>query len=479
MVFSSPLFLFLFLPLAVLAHLCAGRRLRNAVLLLASLVFYAWGETEYVGVLLVSILVNYGFARWVERDRDAGRGRLAVTVAIAFDLAVLVYFKYAVWAWESAVAVLGGLSLSAGWMGEAPDIHLPLGISFYTFHAVSAVIDVYRGQARTGRNLLDFALYIACFPQLVAGPIIRYHDVDEQIRARRVTLEGFAYGARRFIEGLAKKALLANTIAQVVDEAFAVPPEQLSFAAAWLALVSWGLQVYFDFSGYSDMAIGLGHMFGFTFRENFKHPFISKSITEYWQRWHISLTTWFKDYVYIPLGGNRRGTARTYFNLVLVFLLVGLWHGAAWFFVVFGAYHGALMILERTAFGRWIEARPAFVRHAYFLFVLTLGWSIFRGESLAYTVDMLPALFAPWRSGTPLYPAALFLDSERILALLAGAVCTLPWYAWIAARRERTRAPWVSGAAELASTGWHCGLFLAALLAVSAGTYNPFIYFRF
>jgi alginate O-acetyltransferase complex protein AlgI len=479
MVFSSPLFLFVFLPLALGLHLVAPKRLRNAVLLLASLFFYAWGETEYVAVMLVSIFANYLFALWVERDRRESRGRLAVGLAVVFNLALLAYFKYAVWAWESVLAVCRGVGLSSAWLGQAPDIHLPLGISFYTFHAMSAVIDVYRDEAKTGKNLLDFALYIACFPQLVAGPIIRYHDVADQIRARTITMAGFAYGVRRFVVGLAKKALLANTIAQVVDESFAVPPEQLSCGAAWMAMFAWGFQVYYDFSGYSDMAIGLGHMFGFTFRENFDNPFIAKSITEYWRRWHISLTTWFKDYVYIPMGGNQRGTARTYFNLVVVFLLVGLWHGAAWFYIVFGAYHGTLMIVERLSFGRWLARTPAVVQHVYFLFVLTIGWTIFRGESLAYTAAVLPVLFKPFSSVVPRYPAILFLDNERMLALFFGAFFALPWDEWsVRWRARRSSSPLLAGY-EMASTVGLLALFLASVLVVSAGTYNPFIYFRF
>jgi alginate O-acetyltransferase complex protein AlgI len=489
MVFSSPLFLFVFLPLVLGLHLLAPRPLRNAVLLLASLLFYAWGETDYVAVMLVSILANYLFALWIERDRRASRGRTAVACAIVFNLALLSYFKYAVWACENVAALCRGIGLSTAWLGRVPDIHLPLGISFYTFHAMSAVIDVHRGDARAGRNPLDFALYIACFPQLVAGPIIRYHDVADQIRERTVTFSGFAYGVRRFIVGLAKKALLANTIAPMVDESFAVHPGELSCAAAWMAMVGWGFQVYYDFSGYSDMAIGLGRIFGFRYRENFDHPFVSKSITEYWRRWHISLTTWFRDYVYIPMGGNRRGAARTYFNLVVVFVLVGLWHGAAWFYIVFGLYHGSLMILERLSFGRWLARTPAILQHAYFWFVLNLGWTIFRGESLTYTRQVLPVMFDPFPSVEPRYHADLFLDNARVLALVAGVVCSLPWIEWADRWRARSaarglalpRAPsrGLATGLELASTAALVLVFLASVLFVSAGTYNPFIYFRF
>ena len=479
MVFSSPLFLFLFLPLVLAANAIAPKRLKNAVLLLASLLFYAWGETEYVAVMLVSILANFGFATWIGRTRGTPRAKAALALSIVFDLGLLVFFKYAVWGFRNVAGLLAMLGADPAILGQEPRIHLPLGISFYTFHAMSAVIDVYRGDAREPRNVLDFGLYIACFPQLVAGPIIRYEDVADQIEDRRVTFDGFAIGVRRFVIGLGKKILIANTLAEFVDEAFAVPTELLSSGAAWLALVGYALQIYFDFSGYSDMAIGLGRMFGFVYKENFEHPYVSTSITEFWRRWHISLSTWFKNYLYIPLGGNRRSPARTSLNLVIVFLLVGLWHGAAWQFVAFGAFHGSMMMLERAGLSRVLESLPVLLRRVYFGIAVLVGWSFFRAESVAQALRLLATAATPLRAGAPPYPAPVFLDHARVLALVVGLVLAFDWPAAIAGWRKR-RAPGALGPAlELASALLLLLVLAGSLVSVASGAYNPFIYFRF
>jgi len=478
-VFSSPLFLFLYLPFVLLAYAIAPWRLRNAILLVASLLFYAWGETEYVAVMLLSILANFGFAVWIGRARGTPHAKLALALSIAFDLGLLVWFKYAVWAFRNVASLLGALGADPAILGQEPRIHLPLGISFYTFHAMSAVIDVYRGDARVPRKLLDFGLYIACFPQLVAGPILRYEDVADQIERRRVTFEGFALGVRRFVIGLGKKVLLANTIAALVDEAFAVPTEHLSPGAARLALVGYALQIYFDFSGYSDMAIGLGRMFGFVYRENFDHPYASKSITEFWRRWHISLSTWFKNYLYIPLGGNRGSPARTYLNLVVVFLLVGLWHGAAWQFVAFGAFHGSMMILERAGLARILEASPVVVRRLYFGAAVLVGWSFFRAESVPQALDLVATAERPFDASSSPYPAAIFLDRARSIALAVGFVLAFPWSAAIAKVRERRASRVLAAGIELASGAALLLVLAGSLLSVASGAYNPFIYFRF
>ena len=332
MLFSSPVFLFVFLPLLLAAYFIAPRLLHNSVLLIASLLFYTWGEPRLVGVMLMAIAANYLLGLWVQRVRLTRAGPYVASLAVTFNLGVLGYFKYSEFFISNVIALLPTWTT---------------GISFYIFQAMSYVIDVYRGTTAAQRNPLNLALYVVFFPQLIAGPIVRYVDVAHELDSRAVDLADFAHGMRRFVTGLGKKMLIANSCAAVADVLFAAPPQQLPANVAWLGLICYSLQIYFDFSGYSDMAIGLGRMFGFHFVENFNYPYAAQSITDFWRRWHISLSSWFRDYLYIPLGGNRCGLWRTAFNLVIVFLLCGLWHGAEWTFVVWGAVHGCLLIVER------------------------------------------------------------------------------------------------------------------------------------
>jgi len=483
MVYSSPLFLFLFLPLVLLGYWLAGRRGRNLLLLAASLLFYAWGEDVLVLVMIGSISVNYALARWIEAARGGAGARWAMGLAVVANIGCLSVYKYAGWMWDNATALLALVGAPPGLLGERPHIELPIGISFFTFHALSALIDVYRREASVTRNPLDFGLYIACFPQLVAGPIIRYHDVVDQLTQRKVTLDGFAYGVRRFAVGLAKKVLIANVVAVQADLIFGLPPGELGGDVAWLGIVCYTLQIYFDFSGYSDMAIGLGRMFGFVYRENFRHPYASSSVTDFWRRWHISLSSWFRDYLYIPLGGNRHGTARTYFNLVLVFFLCGLWHGASWVFVIWGLYHGLFLVLERVGVGRWLERWPGAVRHAYLLLAVMVGWVFFRSETLGGALDYLRSMFAPSVWSNPLHPARLYLEPATTLALLAGVIGSMPWLERAAAWRESQRArgdrPRLELALEAASNLAITALLFLSVLELAAGFYNPFIYFRF
>src|SRR5258708_9332735 len=344
MLFTEPAFLFAFLPATLALYFLAPTRWRNAVLAFASLAFYAFGEPRFLPFLVVSIALGYVFAIWIERTRATPRGRAVLALAIALDLLLLVVFKYASWIADNvdrAVAALGLGHL------PVPSILLPLGISFFTFHKISYEVDVYRGVTRAQRHPLTLGVYFLFFPQLIAGPIVRYHDIAAQLVSRVVTRGAFADGIRRVIIGLAKKVIVANTVAVVADGIFKIPDGQLTTPVAWLGVLCYTLQIYFDFSGYSDMAIGLARMFGFRFLENFEHPYASRSITEFWRRWHISLSRFFRDYLYIPLGGNRHGDARTYANLMIVFFLCGLWHGASWAFVAWGLYHGAFLVIER------------------------------------------------------------------------------------------------------------------------------------
>lgn len=345
MVFSSTAFLFLFLPIVLVLHfVLRGVRFRNVLLLLASLLFYAWSEQGIVLLLIASIVLNYSFGLGIDRCKDSAQARTLLIAAIAMNLAVLAYFKYT----SFLIGNLNWLLAQFHWSEiKAPKIHLPAGISFFTFHAISYIVDIYRRSASAQRNPIKLALYFDFFPQLIAGPIVRYHDIESQLDRRSITLDDVSIGIQRFVIGLAKKMLVANTLAQPADEIFAIAMPQLTPGVAWLGIVCYTLQIYFDFSGYSDMAIGLARVFGFRFLENFNYPYVARSIREFWRRWHISLSNWFRDYLYIPLGGNRCSPRRQYFNLLVVFSLCGLWHGASLNFLIWGLFHGAFLVLER------------------------------------------------------------------------------------------------------------------------------------
>jgi len=477
MVFSSPLFLLLFLPLTLLAYYALPRRARNGVLLVASLLFYAWGELRYVPLVLASVLFN-GWAGMRIGDARVDRARRRwLALAVALNLGALAVFKYANFAFENWAAV-------SPWLGVAPTavavatIPLPLGISFFTFHAISYVVDVYKRNAAPQRSLPTFALYILLFPQLIAGPIIRWRDIAAQLADRRERLADVAYGVRRFIVGLAKKVLIANTLGRVADAMFALPQGQLTTPLAWLGLACYTLQIYFDFSGYSDMAIGLMRMFGFRILENFNYPYVSRSIREFWRRWHISLSNWFRDYLYLPLGGNRRGRRREYANLVLVFLLCGLWHGASWPFVLWGAWHGVFLVVERAGFGRVLERSRVFA-HAYALLVVMLGWVLFRCDTLAHAAHYYAALAGLVPGSAAGLTAGEWLDPLTVSALVVGVVFAAP----LAPAIGRVRDAWAArpgGALVLSlDTAWLGILLVSASAFLAAGTYNPFIYFRF
>jgi len=477
-VFASPLFLFAFLPLALALYYLTPNKARNFTLLCLSLLFYAWGEVEWVAVMLISVCLNWLGAIVVDTlSARPARQKLALGVLIALNLAALGTFKYADFAIENLNQLLTWLGAGAL---EPPKLHLPLGISFFTFHAISYVVDVYRGQSRALKNPLDTALYIALFPQLIAGPIIRYHYIEEQLRARRPTLEDVERGILRFVIGLSKKVLIANVVARAADQIFALPAEQISFTSAWLGVVAYALQIYFDFSGYSDMAIGLGSMFGFRFPENFAHPYASRSITEFWRRWHISLSSWFRDYLYIPLGGNRVSPGRTYLNLVTVFLLCGLWHGASWTFVLWGALHGAFLVLERLKIGRVLGAWPRPAQHAYALLVVCIGWVLFRAADLSQAWTFLKAMAGGAGFELPGYPVALWATPAVVLAGTLGILLSAPLPDWLG-RRFDTRAPVPAQATlnRMLAVVATLVLFTLSAASLATHTYNPFIYFRF
>ncbi|MDD5919383.1 MAG: MBOAT family protein [bacterium] len=467
MVFSSPTFFFLFLPAAFLVNLLCRRSIRwsNALLLLASLLFYAWGEPVYVLLMLVTTLVNYLAARAMARFPK--KRRFFCGAAIVWSIGTLVFFKYTDFLIESINGVFG-LSL------PLPGIALPIGISFFTFQAMSYVLDVYRGDARLSRNYFDVLLYIALFPQLIAGPIVKYHDVDEQLRVRTVTAEKTAAGFRRFCFGLAKKVLIANTLAMTADAVYALPLGDVAAPTAWLGAVCYLFQIYFDFSGYSDMAIGLGLAFGFEFRENFNYPYIAGTMQEFWRRWHISLSTWFREYVYIPLGGNRKGKLRTGVNKLIVFLLTGLWHGASWNFAVWGLYHGSFLMLE--SYGALKPAKwPRVLRHVYTLLAVTIGFVFFRAETMGQALGLIGRMFAGWHvSAAALAELSALVTPLCIAALATAAFACTPVMHRLGERLSARRPAWESMIYATA-------LLLAALsaLCLSTAAYNPFIYFRF
>ena len=454
MVFASPIFLFAFMPLAVglcmLARWTKRPWVRNGLLLLFSLAFYAWGEPTYVFLMLGAILANYLLAFRVRESR------LVFVCTVALDLGMLAVFKYL----DLLISAANGL-----FRLNLPGAHLalPIGISFYTFQILSYVVDVRRGDVPPARNLVDFAAYVSMFPQLIAGPIVRYVDVAADLRRLNGDISTAAAGARRFCMGLAKKVLLANTLASAADTAFGMTGS-LNFGGAWAGLIAYALQIYFDFSGYSDMAIGLGKMLGFSFPENFRYPYVSLSVKEFWRRWHLSLSTWFRDYLYIPLGGSRRGKGRTLLNLLIVFALCGLWHGANWTFLLWGLWHGIFLCLERLRFMKKLqEALPKWVRWCYTALVVLLGWVLFRADNLGMALQYAGNLFSlegVWISEV--------LTVQSGAALLAGIVCCLPL------PRPRQNA-----LTETVYTLMALTLLAACALCLAGGTYNPFIYFRF
>jgi alginate O-acetyltransferase complex protein AlgI len=478
--FTEPTFLFVFLPILLALYQLPGARYRNWLLLAASIIFYTRGAGSFTWLVLALIVFNYAAARLIDRHRATALGRKLLASAIAIDLLVLVVFKYA----DFAVGNLNTAMVLAGAQPFAlPGILLPIGISFFTFHAISYVVDVYRRDAAAQKRPVEAALYLLVFPQLVAGPIVRYRQIADQLSVRVTSLGDFAYGIRRFIIGLSKKMLIANTLAVPADQIFAMPAAEMSAAYAWTGVVCYTLQIYFDFSGYSDMAIGLGRMFGFRFPENFNYPYIAASIQDFWRRWHMSLSAWFRDYVYIPLGGNRTSTGRTYFNLVLVFFLCGLWHGASWTFVVWGLYHGVFLVLERVGLATLVGKLPQPLRHAYALLVVMVGWVIFRADTLGGAMVMLAAMAGAGATIPSVFAPAWFWNAEVLLAVFAGIVGSTPM---ITALGQRLAVPAESAGVRMlrwqASTAAVVGLMalLAASLMLSASrSYNPFIYFRF
>ena len=494
MLFSSMTFVFMFLPILCAVYLLSKKEYHNNILLVASIIFYAWGEPKYLAIMLLSILINWLGAilidKFNQRVIDRGQGlsteqcdpaylckhrkssgfavKTALFFTIVLNLANLIYFKYFNFLIDNFNTLFHGHF-------DFIKIALPLGISFYTFQALSYVIDVYRGDCKVQKNIYKLALFICLFPQLIAGPIVKYHDIEEQIDSREVNFEKVDEGVKRFIIGLSKKMLIANTMGAIADKIFIQDPHTFSHAIAWLGSIAYSFQLFFDFSGYSDMAIGLGLIFGFRFMENFNYPYISKSITEFWRRWHISLSTWFKQYVYIPLGGNKNGKLKQIRNLGIVFLLTGIWHGAAWNFVVWGAWHGFFIILEKiTGLANETENRFAnCIKHIYCILAFVIGWVIFRADNLKYAWDYLMNMFGQLhlKPNEFAYSIGYYVDRFEIIIFAAALICSIPIFRNILKVQNKV--------AKVFINIWLLMLFVISAATIAASTYNPFIYFRF
>lgn len=461
MVFSSLIFLFLFLPAVLALYFLSPWRIRNGILLIFSLIFYAWGEPVYIVIMLLSTVTDFGFGLLLERPGLHRSKRKAIVVfSMAVNLSLLSYFKYADF-------LINNLNSWFGTHIPLTELPLPIGISFYTFQSMSYIIDVYRRTAKAQRNWLDFATFVALFPQLVAGPIVQYSTVAEQLRHRTVDSPMFAEGVRRFTKGLAKKVLLANNIGLLWNTISAQDPGNLPALTAWLGIIAFAFQIYFDFSGYSDMAIGLGLMLGFRFNENFNRPYTAQSITDFWRRWHISLSTWFRDYVYIPLGGNRRGLPVQLRNILIVWGLTGIWHGASWNFLLWGLYFGVILIFEKWAGLRLLEQWPKWLRHSYAMLLILIGWVLFAFDELPVMGSYFSALSG--LNGEPLWDrqTGYFLYTNLILLVVLVIASVFE------------RAPLRKNSRPYLLLLYYAVLFLLSTAYLVDATFNPFLYFRF
>ena len=464
MVFSSLVFMFAYLPITLLAYYLVPRQGRNIFLFIVNLIFYGWGEPKLVLLMVFNIFFNYIGGWLVDKYRaDAKKKKLFLILTCVLDIGILAVFKYTGMITET-LNMLPFLNI------PELQISLPIGISFYTFQTMSYVIDVYRDDAPVSKNFINFGTYVALFPQLIAGPIVRYRDVAEQLVNRRETLEMFTKGVKLFMVGLAKKVIIANTMGTLTTNIFATTDEN-GVVGTWVGMISYTFQIYFDFSGYSDMACGLGNMMGFEFLKNFNYPYIAKSITDFWRRWHISLSTWFKEYVYIPLGGNRKGVKRQILNLLIVWGLTGLWHGAAYNFVLWGLYYGLLLILEKFVLKKFLDRLPSFVQHIYTLFIIIIGWGLFYFTDVGQLGEFMVDLF---NFGNGICGNQAFnLIMSNLPMLIIAAVASTPLATTLYTRFEHTRFMWIP------ETLYCMGVLAVSTASLVNQSYNPFLYFRF
>ncbi len=469
MVFSSLPFLFAFLPATLLIYFIAPKKIKNIALLIASLIFYAWGEPVYVSLMILSSIVDYTAGRLMEKySSNKTKKRVVIICSIVFNLSLLCFFKYSGFFVENFYSAFGvGM--------KTFHIALPIGISFFIFQTMSYSIDVYRGDIKTEHNYLNYITYVSMFPQLIAGPIVRYKTIKEELQSRTITLEHFTQGFTRFIVGLGKKVLLANNVGLLFKTI--MNTSQNSVVLSWVALIAFSFQIYFDFSGYSDMAIGLGRMLGFTFNENFNFPYISKNITEFWRRWHISLSTFFKDYVYIPMGGNRKGIVRSIFNLLFVWLLTGFWHGASWNFILWGVYYGIIIVFEKFVLKKYLDKLPAAIQHLYSIFLILIGWMIFAFEDFNMLKNFASGLFG-FGSLPILNTYTLYILKNYLMILIGCSVFSTPFVKNISDKISKaSKALQIS--AETIRVCLYLCIFILSVAYLVDDTYNPFLYFRF
>lgn len=467
MVFSSLTFLFVFLPIILVVYYLSPRRIRNTILFIGSLIFYAWGEPVYITIMLFSTVFDYINGLLIKKYKETKQLKLTRVVLISsiiVNLGILCFFKYSNFFLDN-IRNIFNIDI------QLLNIALPIGISFYTFQTMSYTIDVYLGKVETQKNIIDFGTYVTFFPQLVAGPIIKYRDINTQLKNRKETIDDFSYGINRLSKGLFKKVILANNIGILWNQIIEQPINEIPILTAWFGAIFFGFQIYFDFSGYSDMAIGLGRMFGFHFPENFEHPYMSKSITEFWRRWHISLGTWFKEYVYIPLGGSKKGKKRLVINLLIVWMLTGLWHGASWNFVLWGLYFGILLIVEKLILAKYLEKLPSIFQHIYTMFFVIISWVIFAFDDLTNAFEYLKTMFGI-NNTVLLNSELLYLLQTHWILIIVCIFASTTVIQKINIIRNKKNYLIIKNIACIV-------MFFISICFLIGSTYNPFLYFRF
>ena len=468
MVFSSLTFLFVFLPIVLLIYYISPRPLKNFVILLFSLIFYAWGEPKFIFLIILSILINYiGALQIVKNSSDTEKRKFIFITLLLIDISILLFFKYYGFI-ISSIGSLFGIDL------VIRDIPLPLGISFYTFQQISYIIDVYTKKTKVQKNLINFAAYITMFPQLIAGPIVKYNDIESQLKNRNENLTQFSSGVHRFIIGLGKKVLLANSIGAIWSEIKVIPLNEISILTSWIGIIAFALQIYFDFSGYSDMAIGLAKMFGFEFLENFNYPYISKSVTEFWRRWHISVGTWFREYLYIPLGGNKKGNLIQIRNLFVVWFTTGLWHGASFNFIAWGIYFGVILFIEKIIFKNILNKLPSFLCHIYTLILVLIGWVIFDMNTLSSAMEYISIMFG-LSNNLVVDKLSLFILSNNIVILLIGIICSTTLLPNVFKKLRCS----LKKSNIFIIISMYLIIFILSISYLVGESFNPFLYFRF
>jgi alginate O-acetyltransferase complex protein AlgI len=470
MVFSSPVFIFMFLPLVLTIYYLLPSKYKNLLLTIASLYFYAFGEKFMVILIILSTLINFYCGILIER----GKAKLGLRLAIFYNLLTLGFFKYFNFTFENFNSLLTFVNIKSDYLINIPKIALPIGISFFTFECLSYVIDVYRKEVKANKNFLEFITFVTLFPHLIAGPVIRYVDLQIQLERKDLSYFNFKIGLERFIIGLAKKMIIANTFAKIADEVFKHNIDDLSTSFAWIGIISYTIQIYFDFSGYSDMAIGLAKMFGFNFLENFNYPYISKSIKEFWRRWHISLSSWFRDYLYISLGGNKISKSRTYLNLFIVFFATGLWHGASWNFVVWGLFHGFFIVFERIGFDKILTKFWTPIQHFYTLLIVIIGWVFFRSDNLESAVLFIKKMFIYSDGDEYLnsYLTYFNINNELYFTFFMALLFSLPSYKYFDSFLSKKNTTILRPIIFIL-------LLFISITYLASGTYNPFIYYKF